>query len=242
VLQFRAMNKALPILLTLFVGFPCAAQMSPSEHRDYMKRLDAATLKWQEQISALSIDNLNVSYSVGKNLEQTKEIAMQNLNMIRRRIKLQLRRDRLEDNIGINLELLDLSNMLHLIVQTLPATGQAERLGEEILTSSGDVATLEMALRKHVFAYAEAFKIKPMHVRGKRESPRNAREGSLLERFSLTYSYATALFGVERTYENYFWNSLCVDRHDTGCSCSAGGRDRSCAMAKGNRCLSTIQA
>ena len=85
---------------------------------------------------------------------------MQNLNMIRRRIKLQLRRDRLEDNIGINLELLDLSNMLHLIVQTLPATGQAERLGEEILTSSGDVATLEMALRKHVFAYAEALQDK----------------------------------------------------------------------------------
>ncbi len=56
--------------------------MNATEYGDFLKRLDSSSAEWRRHIESLSIEELNVNYSVGRTLEQEKKICLGNLTLI----------------------------------------------------------------------------------------------------------------------------------------------------------------
>jgi len=144
-------------LLLLLAAFPCPAQMMDArEYREFLKRLDASAIGWREQIATLNVEQLNVSFSLGKTIEGEKGVCLRNLKVVHDIIASgQLSKDRLSDDVRLTESLADLSSMLGDIVGSIPANAQAVHWAATIPSLDREIASYRSPLVKHVVAYAD---------------------------------------------------------------------------------------
>ncbi|MGA2019927.1 MAG: hypothetical protein ABSH02_04995 [Candidatus Sulfotelmatobacter sp.] len=82
----------------LGLSFAANAQvMSKPEYLAFVKRLDADIPNWQRLIKGLNVENLQVSYAVGKMIVEHQQVATENLDVVKRNITLELLRPRLSN-------------------------------------------------------------------------------------------------------------------------------------------------
>ena len=163
-LQFRAMSDVKHISAFLFVLListhsSSAQMMSASQYREFVKGLDTSAAKWERQFESLKIEQLNVSYSVGKAIEQQKGVALQNLELIRQIIyERQLYKDDLSKDIRLEESLDIVMNMLSSIRNIIPDE-QAARWAQA-LPSLSEIGEFDVSIRDHALAYADYLQLK----------------------------------------------------------------------------------
>lgn len=140
----------------LFGAIPSSAQMmEAAEYRGFMKRLDTSTAEWRNQVVALNIEKLNVTFSQGKTIEGEKDVCLRNLTLIHELIEKQLSKDGLRDDVRLSESLADVSSMLGDIVGNLPGNIQALRWASAVPSLGKEIASYQRPLREHVLAYAD---------------------------------------------------------------------------------------
>jgi hypothetical protein len=147
-----------PLLLSvlLFAALPCPAQlMEVAEYRGFLKRLDASVAEWREQVTALNVDQLNVTFTTGRTIEKEKELCLRNFAAIHDILAKQLAKDRLSDDVRMGESLADASSMLGNIVGNLPENVQAAHWAAAVPSLGREIASYQDPLRKHLLAYAE---------------------------------------------------------------------------------------
>ncbi|MGA2859007.1 MAG: hypothetical protein ABSE40_19225 [Candidatus Sulfotelmatobacter sp.] len=72
------------VLLGLATVHPCTAQvMDASRYRDYMSGPDAATERWQKQISSIDVGKMKVGYAKGNLIENFCRVTLTDLKSLR---------------------------------------------------------------------------------------------------------------------------------------------------------------
>lgn len=128
--------------------------MTPSEYHAFLKRLDSSVVKWQGQVESLNVEKLNVTFVIGKDIEQEKDVALKNLSLVRQIAQQQLIKHTLANDIDLDQSLEDAMNMLAGIVSLLPEDAQAARWGQSI-PSVEEFGAFVVPLRRHVLSYAD---------------------------------------------------------------------------------------
>lgn len=153
--KIRAMLKRSLACIALMIALPCTAQvLTPSEHRDLLKKLDRCVPDWVQRIELLDIEKLNVSYSVGKNLEQEKDIILQNLSFMRKAIAQQLIQNRLSTDISLESSLEDVMNFSRTLLDSLPETAEAARWSHSV-PDPKEFEPFTIPLMKHILSSAD---------------------------------------------------------------------------------------
>jgi hypothetical protein len=141
--------------LLLLAAFPCGAQMmGPLEYRRFLKRLDASAAEWREHIEALNIEELNVTFSLGKSIEGPKKTSLVNLALIHQVIDQHSTNDLLSFDVMLEESLGDVSSSVSSILSLLPDNAQAVRWARALPSLDKEINSYQGSLRDHIFAYA----------------------------------------------------------------------------------------
>lgn len=144
-------------LLTTLV--PCASgkdqKMSQSEYQSFIKHLGAAIPKWERLFSGFKVEQLPVSYAVGKQLEDQQELALKQLYVIKTNAALELNHPRLRHQISIEQGLSALIEGLSDIESLLPTVASKKHWDEEASPIMTEVANYRVSLDDHVWNWAE---------------------------------------------------------------------------------------
>jgi hypothetical protein len=153
----------LPLLV--FLGLPCAAQiMDPSEYKGFLKRLDASAGQWQEQIEKLNVEQLNISFSTGKRIEESKEVGLRNLADIHAVIAKHGDIDFLGEDFDLLESLEDVSEMLGVILSEIPANEQSVQWLRPLPSLEKEIASYRRPLRNHISKYANQLQLKELQL------------------------------------------------------------------------------
>jgi len=145
----------------LFAALPCSAQkMETAEYRDFLKRLDAAVTEWQTHVESLKIEDLNVTFSIGKTIEQEKQLCLENIAVARNLIRSQRNNELLSDDVSLNESLSDLSSMLGEILGNIPENAQAVHWARALPSLDKEIHSYQRPLRKHISAYANQLELR----------------------------------------------------------------------------------
>jgi hypothetical protein len=159
----RAMRRQVFGLLSLLLvaALPCCSQMmDPSEYRGFLKRLDASAAEWREHIEKLNVEQLNVTFPIGKRIEESKEICLRNLADLHAVIGGQLTTDMLSQDVSLSESLEDVSEMLGLILSDIPASEQSVQWARQLPSLDKEIASYRRTLRKHISTYANQLQLK----------------------------------------------------------------------------------
>jgi hypothetical protein len=129
--------------------------MEAAEYRGFLKRLDASTTEWRNQVAALNIEQLNVTFSQGKTIDGEKDVCLRNLTLVHDLIETQISKDSLRDDMRLTESLADVSSMLGDIVGNLPENAQALHWASAVPSLGREIASYQAPLRRHVLAYAD---------------------------------------------------------------------------------------
>jgi hypothetical protein len=140
----------------LFAALPCPAQMmEAAEYRGFLKRLDGSVAEWRERVAALNVDQINVTFTTGRKIEEEKDLCLRHLAAIHDLLAAQLAKDRLSDDMRMGDSLDAVSSMLTDIVGNLPENSQAVHWAVAVPSLGREIASYQEPLRKHALAYAE---------------------------------------------------------------------------------------
>jgi hypothetical protein len=129
--------------------------MTPTEYRNYIKRLDGATGRWHAQIQAFDIAKLKTDYEVGKRLEHARKTLDQNIQLIRRFMDGQLLNESLGSDIEMQNSVADAADVANGLMWLLPNSEPGESW-ERIFGEVGkEMTEFDVKIRKHVYLYAE---------------------------------------------------------------------------------------
>jgi hypothetical protein len=130
---------ASPLILTLVIaihGVAMAQVMSRSEYQSFIKRFDANIPQWQRVFGSLNVDDLPVSYAIGRLIAGNQEIALKNLEQIHKVIVRELIQPRLSHQILIDTSLSDIISSQTEVEALLPNERRHKALGSS--RSSGN--------------------------------------------------------------------------------------------------------
>jgi len=149
------MRKPHWLLILLLSAIPCVAQMNVTEYRGFLRQLDTSAASWEGRITSLDIQDLNVTFSVGKAIELQKEGALKHLKFVRRVIAQQLTQERLSSDVSMLMSLEDVNALVSGIHSLLPNTEQAARWGQAIPSLTEEIGNSQLPLEKHTLQYAD---------------------------------------------------------------------------------------
>jgi hypothetical protein len=119
-----------------------------------MKGLESATFDWQRRIELLDIDKLNVSYSVGKVMDQNRDMILKNLRLIREVIQRQSVQNKLSRDVILLNSLHDVLASFDAIFDLLPENQEAERWGHEF-PNIKEFGSFQLPLERHILDYSD---------------------------------------------------------------------------------------
>jgi hypothetical protein len=163
-LPYNADHENATILYSLlFLAVPCLCagqMMTTSQYQDYLKRLDAAMQRWQNQVKSVDAGEKNVDYSTGKTIEHARETILGNLKILRGLVAKQRSTDLLSADISIEDLLGDASEPLSVMLFTLPSNQQGLRWQQSLPSVQTEIGDLQLELRKHIDSYADELQAK----------------------------------------------------------------------------------
>ncbi len=146
------------LLLTFLFPLSVHAQlMSPTNYRIFIRQLDSRLNQWEQHVQSLDVDQLGVSYAVGKNISGSQGIARETIQRVRRIADAELdHKARLSNRIALQNELGLLTDTLWILRNLLPPSQQGSRWSESVAAPmQQDVSNYVLPLQKHVDAYAD---------------------------------------------------------------------------------------
>jgi hypothetical protein len=148
---------AAAIFIIVILASPLSAQrrMGAAEYRDFLGSLDLSAARWQLEIETFHVEDLSVSFSLGKSIDGQKQLALKNIALIPKTIHSQLANERLSNDINLDGSLLDVSNMLSGIVSIMPDREESVSWSRKFVDLNDEIGPLELSLRKQVLAYAD---------------------------------------------------------------------------------------
>lgn len=147
--------------LLLWAAFPCRAQkMDTSEYKGFLKRLDVSAGEWREHMEKLNVEQLNVSFSIGKRIEKSKELGLQNLADIHAVITKHGDIDLLSEDFDLLESLEDVSEMLGLILNDIPENELGVQWARPLPSLDKEIASYRRPLRSHISSYADQLQLK----------------------------------------------------------------------------------
>lgn len=134
--------------------------MTPSDYRNYIKRLDGATRRWRAQIEGLDIAKLKTSYESGKQLEQARGVLDQNIQLIRRFMDGQLSDESLSSDIEMQNSIEDADAVTNGLMWLLPDNEQGKDWQRIFADMAKEMTGLDVGIRKHIYLYADQLQTK----------------------------------------------------------------------------------
>ncbi|HEY5177616.1 MAG TPA: hypothetical protein VII95_18840 [Terriglobales bacterium] len=144
------------LVLALAACLPASAQkMSPAEYQSFLKKLNADVTVWQKVFSALQVEDLPVSYAVGKLIADNKGVALTNLEVMDSLIKSELFKPQLSNQISMAKSLTDIMSSLSDTEGLLPAGAARKNWDDSGMPVLKGVSEYDQLLEKHVFSFAD---------------------------------------------------------------------------------------
>ena len=135
---------------------PAKAQvMSKSEYQAFIKRLDVNIPQWERVFKLVNVEDMAVSYAVGKVVAGNQEMALKNLELVHRAIALELVHPRLSNQIQIEGSLTDAASALSEMESLLPTTGSTKRWEDAGVSAMTEIGKYIIPLKVHIEALAD---------------------------------------------------------------------------------------
>jgi hypothetical protein len=143
------------IIVMLVSPLSAQQRLGSPEYRGFLRSLDVSAARWQSEIETFHVEDLTVSFSLGKRIDEQKQLALKNIALMRETIHSQLAHDQLSNDINLDGSLQDVSNMLSGIVSIMPDREESVSWSRKFVKLNDEIGPLELSLRKQVLAYAD---------------------------------------------------------------------------------------